>query len=296
MVARIRINVRVDDEQLLEAIKKYDIKLQKGKRRIARSEAIYDYALTEGENPVKKSITRELKERNLSNQAAIERVVREIVGLEFTKRSPGDSIIWQMRLLNVHSPIDRRFISRGGRIATSRDLRELEAILSERLTADFQLFIEADMAAQIRKGEIPVSPPIKAVIVENILGENIGGKFEDTTSFISNIQFTILVRREMTKRMPKGSVVPRLPPPNPAKGLTFRSGEFVNTTEFFINFRDRTIGYYIAPPYNVFLDSGNPKILRYQPDSKTIIPSIRVVAKTLSAERFNIVRNINSIL
>ena len=294
MAVNIRIDVNVDDKDLLKQLKKFEEKIQPQRKRIARGIATVNYAVKEGSNPITDSLTKRIKDKNLSSKTSIERLLKDIVGSELAKRSPSRAIIWEMRQQDIISPIDKRLISNKKIIGTSDDFLSLQKILAANIEKELTLFITADVSSQIRKGEIPAPPPIKAVVVRSEIGKNIG-KLPETTKFISNIQFTILVRNVMTRRMPSGGTSPRLPPPDASKGLTFRTGRFVNTTEFFIDFRNRVIGYFLAFPYSVFLDSGNSEVLKYQPDEKTIIPSIREVAKRFSAEKFNIVRSSNSI-
>jgi len=295
MAVRIRVDLKVDQKELVAAIKRAETKLRQ-RKRIARGEAISNFLLIESQqsnlketNPILISINKQLQELNLSDKNTIERITRATVEKQFSSNKSSDGILWETILQDVISPVDKRLIVRGKKIGTSRNFQQLQQKLSDLVTKEFSLFITADVSTQIRRGELVVPPPIKAVVIENVLGKNLGETPVSAVKIVSNIQFTILVRNQMTRRMPKGTRVPRLPPPDPSKGLTFRTGKFVNTTEFFIDYKNRIISYFVEPPYNEFLD-GKASLQRYQPEEKTIFPSIREAAKLVAADKFNIIR------
>jgi len=106
-------------------------------------------------------------------------------------------------------------------------------------------------------------------------------KAETKVNYISDVQLSALVQKEVERRMPKGPI--RGEPLSPTV-LTYRTGQFAESVRVMKNIRQQLITYYYAPNYRVHEKRGAraPRFL--------LQGSIRDTVKQVYGTRFRIIR------
>jgi len=100
--------------------------------------------------------------------------------------------------------------------------------------------------------------------------------------FISSVQLTVLLQQIIANKMPKYG------PADPSRGLTYRTGKFVRSLAFMIDYRKRLVTYYTLPPVDEYADKLHRR--PYAVGARLIGPSIRQVTRTLFGQSFGVLR------
>lgn len=105
---------------------------------------------------------------------------------------------------------------------------------------------------------------------------------KDTGRFISSIQLTTILRNKIEGKMP------RIGDPNPTEGLKYRTGKFVNSLQFIVDYKKSLISYYADPPVSQYFDKFHSR--PYAVGQRLIRPTIRQTAQELFGRQFRIIR------
>ena len=105
---------------------------------------------------------------------------------------------------------------------------------------------------------------------------------KDTSQFISSIQLTVLLRNRIQNKMPT------VGEPNPTEGLKYRTGRFVNSLQFMIDYKKNLISYYADPPVDEYFDKFHRR--PYAVGQRLIRPTIRQTAQELFGRQFKIIK------
>ena len=100
--------------------------------------------------------------------------------------------------------------------------------------------------------------------------------------FISSAQLTQILQARIRNRMPK------IGPPSPSEGLKYRTGRFVESLRFTINYRNALINYYSEPPVNEYFDKFHRR--PYAVGQRLIRPTIREFVQEAFGRQFRIIK------
>lgn len=105
---------------------------------------------------------------------------------------------------------------------------------------------------------------------------------ETTTKLISSAQFTSILQDRIENKMPK------LGPANPTEGLKYRTGRFVNSLQFTIDYKKQLVSYFAKPPVSEYFDKFHRR--PYAVGQRLIRPTIRKTVQELFGRQFRIIK------
>ena len=105
---------------------------------------------------------------------------------------------------------------------------------------------------------------------------------ESTTRLISSAQLTTILQNRIENKMPKFG------PANPTEGLKYRTGRFVNSLQFTIDYKKQLISYFANPPVSEYFDKFHSR--PYAVGQRLIRPTIRKTVQELFGRQFRIIK------
>ena len=105
---------------------------------------------------------------------------------------------------------------------------------------------------------------------------------ESTTRLISSAQLTTILQNRIENKMPK------VGPANPTEGLKYRTGRFVNSLQFTIDYKKQLVSYFAKPPVSEYFDKFHRR--PYAVGQRLIRPTIRKTVQELFGRQFRIIK------
>ena len=272
-------------------------------------ELLFSYLVTDENGPFMKSITNmatKVASKNVGKIDSPEKGAEQIV-FEIFQSGQADNlkgVKWIVKAPNsLPATLAKAFGGGGGRfgkgnneIGSFNSLAEAKNFIPKYIRDTALQELDRRIAIMAKQGKIPVVPTGRLLTTLK-LGENLSpGFFKKQNKrgfkvgqFISNLELDLRIKTRLRGKMPLG--IPDGPPaPSPARGLTYRTGRFVNTLQFQADYKNNIIDYYVSYPYTTFLRGGR---LGYYDANKLIENTVREVAKQLFNRDFGVFRTDN---